>query len=263
MNCEQAKGHLPDYWATSLDDGTRRSLEAHFDECASCREEAAHLEATLNSLESLPEERPSAAMRARFEQMLDVYMQGQKLPIPVTRRTSWALRPSWQVAALAASVFVAGLLVGGFVNRGKQQTQEVSHLREEIQNMRQLVTLSLLQQQSAGERLRGVNWSVRVDQPDTEVISALLDTVNRDPNVNVRLAAIDALRNFSTNSVVRKAIAPSISEQESPLVQFALIDLLADLRDSQSAGALRKLAQNEQFLPEVRERARAAVRKLE
>ena len=56
--------------------------------------------------------------------------------------------------------------------------------------MRQLVTLSLLQQQSAGDRLQGVNWSYRVEQPDTAVLAALLTTVNHDPNVNVRLAAV-------------------------------------------------------------------------
>ena len=60
--------------------------------------------------------------------------------------------------------------------------------------MRQMVALSLMQEQSASERLRGVSWAMPRAVDDTEVLSALLTTVNQDPNVNVRLAAVDALR---------------------------------------------------------------------
>ena len=59
--------------------------------------------------------------------------------------------------------------------------------------MRQMVALSLMQQQSAGERLRGVSWAYRVESSDTEVLSALLYTVNNDQSVNVRMAAVEAL----------------------------------------------------------------------
>ncbi len=78
--------------------------------------------------------------------------------------------------------------------------------------MRQLVTLSLLQQQSASERLRGVDYAYRVDQSDTQVLAALLHAVNHDPNVNVRLAAVDALRKFAGSPAVRGTLDQSLVE---------------------------------------------------
>ncbi len=70
--------------------------------------------------------------------------------------------------------------------------------------MRQLVALSLMQQQNASDRLRGVNYTYRVEPDDPQVLSALLTTVNHDPSVNVRLAAVDALRKFTDGPVGRR-----------------------------------------------------------
>jgi hypothetical protein len=65
--------------------------------------------------------------------------------------------------------------------------------------MRELVALTA-GQQSASERLRGVSWANQVESSDGQVLAALLDSVNHDPNVNVRLAAADALRTFAMTS---------------------------------------------------------------
>jgi HEAT repeat protein len=129
--------------------------------------------------------------------------------------------------------------------------------------MRQLVALSLLQQQNASERLKGVTWSYRVDQSDTEVLSALLYTVNHDQNVNVRLAAVDALHAFADSPVVRKGLLQAIRKQESPMVQVALIDALADLRDVHAVSALQTMARDPEANPAVRERAKWALGKLQ
>ena len=51
--------------------------------------------------------------------------------------------------------------------------------------MSQMVALSLMQQQSAGERLRGVSYAYRVQSSDTEVLSALLATVNHGSRASV------------------------------------------------------------------------------
>ena len=62
--------------------------------------------------------------------------------------------------------------------------------------MRQMMSLSLLQQQSATARLQGVVSIAQIDDPSGDVIAALLDTLMYDPNANVRLATIDALKRF-------------------------------------------------------------------
>ena len=129
--------------------------------------------------------------------------------------------------------------------------------------MRQMVALSLMQQQSASERLKGVNWSYQLQQPDREVLTALLDTLMHDPNVNVRLAAIDALRQFGGQPVVRSGVVEALGRQDSPMVQVALIDLVVDLKEKESVDTLRKLIQNEKLNEAVRTRAQKGLQELE
>jgi len=112
-----------------------------------------------------------------------------------------------------------------------------------------------LQQQSASERLRGVDYAYRVEQSDTQVLTALMHAVNHDPNVNVRLAAVDALRKFSRSPAVRNTLGQSLAKQDSPLVQIALIDLIVEMRDKGAANSLQTLERNPAANKDVKERA--------
>ena len=129
--------------------------------------------------------------------------------------------------------------------------------------MKQLVTLSLLQQQNASDRLKGVNWAYRTEQPDTEVLAALLYTVNHDSNVDVRLAAVDALRTYMDSPVARRGLTQALPKQKSPMVQIALIDQIVDMRDRKAVDALQGLVQQPQVDSEVRQRAQWALARLQ
>jgi HEAT repeat protein len=122
--------------------------------------------------------------------------------------------------------------------------------------------LSLLQQQSASDRLRGVSWSYRVEQSDTEVLSALLHTVNQDSNVSVRLAAVDALRNFGDSPVARKGITQSLLKQTSPMVQIALVDVLVELRERPAVPTLKLLLATPDLDKSVKSKIESAIAQL-
>ena len=128
--------------------------------------------------------------------------------------------------------------------------------------MRQMVALSLLQQQSASERLKGVSWSNQLDQPGAEVLSALLGTLMHDPNVNVRLASIDALKKFGETQWVRRGVLQALEEQASPLVQIALIDLVVEMQAKESVDTLRRLTKNTALHEAVRKRAEWGIERL-
>jgi RNA polymerase sigma factor (sigma-70 family) len=149
-------------------------------------------------------------MRARFDAALQGYIDGQTESRVLTAlrpsRPSWQSQP-WLQFAGAAALLVLGVALGRFVvsTPSQQPTSEIALLREELRDTRQMVTLSLLQQQSASERLKGVTTSSQLEQPSTEVVSALLETLKRDPNVIVRLARVDALRRIGNRDAVRKS----------------------------------------------------------
>ena len=135
-------------------------------------------------------------------------------------------------------------------------------LRQELRDTRQMVTLSLLQQQSASERLKGVSSSSQLEQPGSEVVSALVETLRHDPNVNVRLASVDALRRFGGRDAVRRDVVAALPQQESPLVQIALIDFLLEAQGPEAASVLRRLADDMMLDKAVRDRAARGLRQV-
>jgi hypothetical protein len=184
--------------------------------------------------------------------MLEAYEQGARQR---KARSFWY----WQVG-LAAACLVAGFFGGkGFAT----QNSDVAELRKEVSGMRQLVTLSLLQQQSATERLRGVNWAYQTEPSDMEVLGALLRTLNTDPNVNVRLAAMDAIQNFSRSSVARRGLVQALPKQTSPLVQVALVDMLVDMKQVDAKPEIQTLLASGDLDPTVRDRLEQAMTRLQ
>jgi hypothetical protein len=264
MTCDQVKEQIADYLAGSLSPMAAEELEDHFAHCAACKQETGALAETWRMLGLLEAEEPSPALRPRFYESLEAYRQGLASappPSPVSPAwrpfSGWASRgwaPVFQLAGAAALV-VVGIVVGQWLTLRDRGQGDLARLQDEVRGMRQMVTLSLLQQQSAGERLRGVDYAYRVEQSDTQVLSALLHTVSHDPNVNVRLAAVDALRKFAGNPEVRNTLDQALTKQDSPLVQIALIDLIVDVRDKRAAPSLEALERAPAVNKDVKERA--------
>jgi hypothetical protein len=163
-------------------------------------------------------------------------------------------------ASAAAATIVVAFAAGYWAHpaspsRDALQTSTLAELHGEVRQVREMLTLSLMQQQSATERLRGVSGSVQIDQPGNEIVRALLDTLMHDPNVNVRLACIDALRRVSSQEQVRRGTIQALSESAFPLVQIALIDYLVETKDKRAVDALRRLSGDAMTNEQVRGRA--------
>ena len=272
MKCEEIAQLLPDYLGRSLKNDKIKLVDDHVTECPECRAQVAVWE----KLSLIPDEQPSPMLRSRFEAMLNAYEEGksEKVSLEAERRsagTSWNLW-AWMRAPLAQAAFAlifvaAGFLVGRHVEGDRQNnngnTQELAALHKELTSTRQLVALSLLQQQSASERLQGVTWSTRVGgQPDPEILGALLHTLHYDASVDVRLAALDALRHYGDQQQVRSGLVDALQRQQSPLVQIALIDLLVELRDDDAVQHLKNFEQTPNLNPAVRQRVEWGVRQL-
>ncbi|MDX2150185.1 MAG: zf-HC2 domain-containing protein [Bryobacteraceae bacterium] len=259
MTCDQAKERFPELWAGTLSPKERAELEMHAAECPACEMESAHLGSLWNEMGRLPEPKPSAEMKHRFLATLAAYEMGIASERKKAKAPWWQFGPALQFG-LAAAMLVVGLGLGWVLTSARQASPEVAQLRGELQNMRHLMTLSLLQQQqSSSDRLRGVTYSVRAAPEDSEVLSALVYTLQHDQTVNVRLAAADALRNFRENPLVRRTLPSALALEKSPLVQVALIDLLRDMRSTESDAALRRVSEDPEAVDVVRARAKQAL----
>jgi hypothetical protein len=270
MKCQEIQDLLADEWAGTLDAGDRAELELHLSKCASCREERESLNRLWSRLAAIPSEEPGPGTRSRFYAMLEGYQEG-------LGRTRWrkprraglrewlgawfVQRPVFQ-AGFAAILLLAGFFGGYFLRVGRNGHEELANLRDEVHEMRRMVTLSLLKQQSASERLKGVSWSSQISRPDPEFLATLMHTLNYDSNVDVRLAAVDALSRFAGDSEVRAGLIRSLTKQDSPLVQISLIDLLVQLHERQSIEVLRQLSNDTSQNEQVRQRAQWGLQRL-
>lgn len=280
MKCERVDELMADYLAERLDLRSRAEFDAHLAECANCREEAGGLAEIWNKLSMLPNEQPSRALDRRFHAMLAAYREGMEQANPADLSSTggsrgwflelfWPMRPALQFT-LALLFFGLGLLIGPQIARpgaGARQTtgdqnSSLAQLRDEVSSLKQLVTLSLLRQQSAIERLRGVESTQDLERPDTQVLAALLRALDSDANVNVRLAAVDALQPFARSDVVKKGLIESLPRQSSPLVQIELINLMVKMKEPESIPMFKALLQNSATNETVRERARWGLEQL-
>jgi anti-sigma factor RsiW len=267
MECHDATAQFADYLAGTLPDEVRDAVRAHVETCAACRADLTGTQETWDALGRIPAvAHNSPAMRTRFDATL-AEAQSTFHNGTLSRSTSGARGQRARAIALmglaAAAVLFIGMAIGRLTARpGAPAIDQIAALRAELGEMRQMVSLSLLQQQSAIARLQGVVSTREIDQPGGDVIAALLDVLAFDRNANVRLATIDALRRFMDRDPVRQRTLEVLPKQTSPLVQIALIDFVVESAGAESIPVLRALAASSSVDESVRARAAEGLRRL-
>jgi len=257
MECNQTEKLLPDYLQDALGADDSQAVAKHLHTCDACREEME----LWRALAALPPQQPGPTLRRNFQTMLAAYQQGcaagrQHSP---SRLPTW---PSWFRVFAPLAATLALLVIGFAVGRSRTNQDEIASLHRELASTRELVALSMLQQQSASDRLEGVSWSARVDTSVPRVKDALLRTLRLDSSVDVRLAALDALRAYTGQALVRNSIEESFRNQKSPLVQIALVDFMVEQHDRAAVEKLKSIRQIPDLNPAVRERVEWGITQL-
>ncbi|WP_080240426.1 HEAT repeat domain-containing protein [Spirosoma rigui] len=179
-------------------------------------------------------------------------------PRPVGRLrqlTSWGMRLAAGIALL-----LVGFAGGRFYSRGQTDASaRASTDRPEAESMKKTLAFGALSQTSASDRIQAVNQSYELDGADREITQLLINTLNFDANVNVRLAACQALLRFEREEGVRDALIQSLRIQKDPNVQLTLIDALVAIKEKRAATEMRWLARNQQVLEIVRLKAEEGV----
>ena len=270
MNCKEMQNLIPDFLDGIIGKETGKQCEDHMAKCEACRKEVETMSALWTKMAQVPLEEPSPEVGKRFYSMLDVYTHGMNVApakTPVGVRISewmqawWPKRPAIQMAFALVFITVS-FLTGRLTVNEKQPNDELTGLRAEMSDMRQLLTLSLLNQSSAIDRLRGVSMSREITDPDEQFLSALIKRLNTDPDVNVRIAAVNAMSKYSDRDWVRTELVSSLPRQTSPNVQVALIDLLAYVKEKQAVDAFQQIIDDQRRLEPVKKRARFAMEQI-
>lgn len=182
------------------------------------------------------------------------------------RRSTFSFSfPEWNAflprLAWASALLVVGFL-GGYWLTNRAASPDVKQLTQEVSELKEMMLLSLLEKESVSERLKAVSLTNDLDLASDRVTRALIKTLNEDANVNVRLAALDALKPYVSQDHVREELVRSIARQESPLVQVSLAELMVAIQEKKSVSELKKLLKSDKTPREVKSRIEESINTL-
>lgn len=278
MNCQRVQDNFIDYQDGSLPADESAQIRTHLASCPVCQREWSALQEITRKLDTLPVAEPSPQLRENFYAMLENAQREADAPSPFALARSRidrffaALLPDQPALqfAFALTLLVGGLLAGQrylahpaapapvpTVDTAAQK--KIADLEAKVASMDQLVTYSLLQQQSTGDRLAGVLAKMDQQNPDRKVLADLVGSLAFDPSINVRLSAVEALAQHADDSLVRAGVLSALPRERAPLVQVAMIELLAEARDLSAAPVFEKLSRDDAVDTNVRDAAKRAL----
>lgn len=269
MKCKDIKEMFIEYVDGILSSDDTLEVEKHLSSCESCSKELSDIKALCLDLGDIELEHPSETLKNEFNSMVNGYIRDMDRGVHAVRHekaSNWLAnwlpkRPLIQVTA-AIAVLTIGLAAGLHINRISITKNEIVNLQTDIDQLRQTVMTSLLNQSSVSERINGLSMTGRLESVNQQFLSTLLLLLNSDSNVNVRLAAVNALSKYANDEYVRNELVKSLGLQSSPLIQISLIDLLSSLREYDSYSALMRIIDNPDSNNHVKKRAKSALNSL-
>lgn len=228
--------------AGEISEENEKSLHEYLEANPTVASELKEMEQTWELFDEIERPEPSATMDARFEGMMAAYIEKQKTPLPNV--LDWIVAQmtrSWQVGLASLAM---GLFIGWWMLPSQNQQQDIQQLSNEIQGMKEMMMLTLIEQPKAQERIRAVNMAAELPRADQRVIDALVTTLNNDENVNVRLASLESLVRYVDQPEVRQALVDALQMQESPLLLVAIADVLVQIQEKSSVETMEQLKEN-------------------
>jgi len=249
MTCNRFLNQMTDVLTEEIARQDRDACMAHYMSCDQCGPAFEALATTWSQLGSLPEHSPSPHLRTRFYAMLDGYQEGKKRQTSTGKRFGSSLfaLPIWGFGLMAACLFIAGFLLG-------RPSQPVPTLELPVDTG--LQTPQWYSAPSATARLQGI--STLASQPSLtseNLIPTLLYVLETDPSVDVRLAALRALRPMAQNPLVQQGFRRAVVSQDAPLVQIGILDIICEANSPQTTDTLENLLQKDPLNPFVKQRA--------
>ncbi len=266
MEKEQFEITMVEYLAGELTQTASSEFEEYLKNNPVQRAEFESLQQTWGKMDEAVVPETSEAMDVRFFEMLHIAeTEKANKSTGFVEGLSSFMSLLWRPQVAYGILLVAiGLGTGYFMstNTAQSDTPNTVVVDNETEEVREQLVLTLLEQPSANQRLQGVNEANKIEKVDEKVIKALLQTLNNDANVNVRLAAIEALVNYVDKPIVREGLIQAIGHQESPIVQVTLADLMVALQEKKSIAPFKALIRSKELDTSVKEKLESSIQQI-
>lgn len=263
MEQEEFESKAMDYIRGDIGEQERIAFETYLEGNPKQKVELEGLAGVWSQTDRITTPEPSEQMDVQFFESLNAAVEKQKVKKSNSFLNKFKFLWSPQFA-YGIVLLGIGLSIGYFFNTDKINNQVDANIasNNETKEVREKLVLTLLEQPSANKRLQGVSEANKFVKVDETVVNALLETLNKDSNVNVRLAAIESLTNYVDNAAVRQGLVQSIPNQESPIIQVTLANLMAALQEKKSVEPFKKLLQNQKLDTTVKRKIESTIQSI-
>ena len=256
--CQTANDQLIELLANEqLDDHSFNTLcKEHPD----CKESLVEIKNAWEELGNIEIPSPSVQMQDRFYNTLQSFEAELNKPSTNFGLSSFLLwvNPFANLAFMSV-LFIVGIGIGYWINSNSLYSAPQVRLDHSLQEQ---TFVALKNDNSVSERLKGVQMVRQLENPNEVIIKALNKALLYDPNVNVRLSAIESMLFFADNPKVRTNLIQAIPLQTSPLVQLALAEAMLILQEKSAIDELELLINSDNVELEVKMELEETVRTL-
>lgn len=258
---EEMKSLMIDHIEGKLDGELKEYIDKQIQKDEVIKKEYDQLKETMNLFDHVSELDHPIELRSEFLLEIEkVKQEAASEGTPKQKSKTIQIEVNWLYRAAAA---VALIVVGVFIGRGfnNDSTQEIASLRKEMEETKALVIMNMENETSASSRIQGVLASNNINA-DADLLNALIKRMNDDENVNVRIAAVEALGNYANDEQVRGALLEALANQDKPLVQIRLIHLMVELDEKRAIKPLENITGDDNMLNTVQDEAQMGLFKL-
>ncbi len=249
MHCENIKIYIPEFIKGALESTQSDAIKTHIEECDDCKKIYNELHSFIHFTDSLPGVETPDGMKEEFFELLEMEntIPTKKIDIPGWLKVA-------AIVVFALGTFTAGYFTGFGRNSNNMMQAELSTLKQEV-------LLANLTQLSGPQKIQAVYKTKTLKQPQRNIINALVNTMNTDNNVNVRLAAINALSELmDQNESIKTELINSLSIQDNPLLQISLIQVLTEAGVTEAREKIEAISGNENTDKNVKEYANSMIK---
>jgi anti-sigma factor RsiW len=260
MEKEKLEGLLIDYIDNKLNTVDRQAVEQELVRNPDAYKLYEELKEVMHIMDRSARLEPSQKLKNGFENILQSEITANR------QAKTISFQPAFYRVAAAVALLVIGGGIGFFISKqNDKRLEEIAKQMEENQKLMEqtrAMMAMMSNDQSASQRIQGVNVAMQLEKPADEIVKALVKTMNEDPSSNVRLAALDALSKFIAEEGVRKELISSLSKQKDPVVQIALIQLMVKMKEKGVVNDLKRIVDDARTMQAVKDEAYSGILRL-
>lgn len=176
-----------------------------------------------NELGELKEEpKSNDKLVSDFTDKLNLYRQGWESGLSAETKKSNTHSNSSSPIRKFLFYGIAACFAAILVFSGQWVLSKAGSLEAELAATRETLAFALLEQSSAPKRLAGLEAVAMISKPSDRLRRTLVQTLDTDVNLNVRLAAVAALRALPREDALA-ILLERVGSEDSPLVQLEIL----------------------------------------